>query len=541
MANGSHSSDWSRSSRRVLYGVLGTLGTALIAAVVIGVLALTSHASLSAAPSALARVDLPFGGGRVESVVVVGGREQKLVAVALRSDQIWPTKLVRAGESVTVHVTVKRAGWIGWLTGSTEHVTLTLTTPTSALRSDYLTVRHGSPLELAFRTPVRVVEYVTQAGKATREVLSQPQSEVSLTAPAPAGTLLVRAAPRPWERLAATTVSWFPAGVGASAVADPAPGTTIGPDTDITLTFSKPLNEALGASRPPVSPDTPGTWHTLNSHTIKFIPTGFGYGLGADVSVNLPAGVKLVGGENSGSDPVGKWSVPAGSTVRLQQMLAILGYLPVTFHYTGKPVKPTLSAEVNAAIHPPKGTFTWRYPNTPSALTNMWEPGASGELTKGAVMAFENNEGMTADGLPGPDVWKALINADLKDQKYTFGYTFVQVSEGSPETESTWHNGKVVVSGLVNTGIPAAPTATGTFAVFEHVSVTTMSGYNPDGSYYSDPGIPWVSYFNGGDALHGFIRGSYGFPQSLGCVEMPFSEAGEVYPYTPIGTIVNVT
>ena len=50
-----------------------------------------------------------------------------------------------------------------------------------------------------------------------------------------------------------------------------------------------------------------------------------------------------------------------------------------------------------------------------------------------------------------------------------------------------------------------------------------------------------VSYFNGGDALHGFIRASYGFPQSLGCVEMPYSEAAQVYPYTPIGTLVDVT
>jgi lipoprotein-anchoring transpeptidase ErfK/SrfK len=56
-----------------------------------------------------------------------------------------------------------------------------------------------------------------------------------------------------------------------------------------------------------------------------------------------------------------------------------------------------------------------------------------------------------------------------------------------------------------------------------------------------DPGIPDVSYFNGGDALHGFIRASYGFPQSAGCVEMPYSEAASVYPYTPIGTIVHVT
>ena len=68
-----------------------------------------------------------------------------------------------------------------------------------------------------------------------------------------------------------------------------------------------------------------------------------------------------------------------------------------------------------------------------------------------------------------------------------------------------------------------------------------MTGTNPDGSHYSDPGIPWVSYFNGGDALHGFVRSSYGFPQSDGCVEMPPDHAEVVFPYTPIGTLVTVS
>ena len=50
-----------------------------------------------------------------------------------------------------------------------------------------------------------------------------------------------------------------------------------------------------------------------------------------------------------------------------------------------------------------------------------------------------------------------------------------------------------------------------------------------------------MSYFNGGDALHEYPRGGYGYPQSLGCVEMPLSEAASVYPYTPIGTLVDVS
>jgi len=70
--------------------------------------------------------------------------------------------------------------------------------------------------------------------------------------------------------------------------------------------------------------------------------------------------------------------------------------------------------------------------------------------------------------------------------------------------------------------------------------VTTMTGTNPDGSKYSDPGIPWVSYFNGGDAIHAFTRASFGTPQSLGCVELPLADAQQVWPYTPIGTLVTV-
>ena len=67
-----------------------------------------------------------------------------------------------------------------------------------------------------------------------------------------------------------------------------------------------------------------------------------------------------------------------------------------------------------------------------------------------------------------------------------------------------------------------------------------MKGTNPDGSTYDDPNVPWASYFNGGDALHGFVRAKYGFPQSNGCVEMTVANAGMLWPLTPIGTLVTV-
>lgn len=109
-----------------------------------------------------------------------------------------------------------------------------------------------------------------------------------------------------------------------------------------------------------------------------------------------------------------------------------------------------------------------------------------------------------------------------------------------PETLTIWHDGREVFSSPANTGIPVSPTATGTFPVYEKLQSQVMQGVNPDGSHYADP-VSWVSYFNGGDAVHYFDRGSYGWPQSLGCVELPSSAAAEAYPYLPYGTLVTVT
>ena len=434
---------------------------------------------------------------------------------------------------------VKRPSSVAWLTGKTQRMNLTLTTPSAHLKAHFLTVASGQPLQLQFAEPVSTVSSGAELTSLRRQMLTAPQSTVRLPRTAEAGSIYVAAAPRTWESSTAALVSWFPAGSATSAIAYPSPGSTISATTPITLTFNKPVPKALGGSMPPVSPQSSGTWHKISDHAIQFQPTGFGYGLGAHVGIGLPNGVRLIGAKQSG-DAWSGWTVPGGTTLRLQQLLAVLGYLPLRFHYDGSGPGPSTANQLDAAIKAPAGKFDWRYPNTPSALVNMWAPGTFGTMTKGAIMMFEDQHGMTADGVPGPQVWNALITAAVQGKSNTFGYTFVQVSEGSPESESTWHNGKTVVSGAVNTGIPAAPTAQGVFAVFEHALSVTMSGTNPDGSHYSDPGVPYVSYFNGGDALHGFLRASYGSAQSLGCVEMPYSEASAVYPYTPIGTLVDV-
>jgi lipoprotein-anchoring transpeptidase ErfK/SrfK len=517
--------------------VLGVVVAVVL--VVAGVLVLfaSSGASLSSDSQALAKIDMPLGGGSVQSVSAVTGPHSQKVPVELRGNQIWPTGLIPAGESISIDVVVKRAGWISWLSGKTQHLALTVTAPTAHLQQHYITVSSG-PLKLQFQDPVAAVASGPSPTQLTRRVLPQPSNQVTLDRTAAAGTVWVAAVPRSWETSKPAVVSWFPAGSAATAVSNPAPGQRLGPLTPIVLTFSQPVSQALGKSLPPVSPTTQGTWHLQDAHTIVFRPEGFGYGLGAHVTVGLPAGVHLVGGQ-TGSAVSGSWTVPGGSPLRLQQLLAILGYLPLDFHYQGGPPPSGPAAEMNAAVNPPAGHFDWRYQNVPDQLRSMWSPGSNGEMTRGAIMAFQNDHGLTADGVPGPAVWKSLIQAAVDDKRSTFGYTFVAVNESS-QSLNLWHNGHTVLTTPVNTGIASAPTATGTYPVYEHLPVTTMSGTNPDGSHYSDPGIPWVSYFNGGDALHGFTRAQYGSPQSLGCVEMPLDTAGKVYPYTPVGTLVHV-
>jgi lipoprotein-anchoring transpeptidase ErfK/SrfK len=142
--------------------------------------------------------------------------------------------------------------------------------------------------------------------------------------------------------------------------------------------------------------------------------------------------------------------------------------------------------------------------------------------------------------MAGPAVWKALLAAAARNQRNTHGYSYAVASQNVPQRLTIWHNGHVVFSSPANLGISIDPTPVGTFPVYEKLPFQVMQGTNPDGSHYADP-VSWVSYFSGGSAVHYISRGSYGFPQSLGCVELPYSAAKEAYPYLPYGTLVTVT
>lgn len=406
----------------------------------------------------------------------------------------------------------------------------------------------------------------------------------------------------------------------------------ISPSAAIEVRFSAPL--AADSPNPRLTPNIPGSWQTVGPYVRRFLPTGH-MPLSAKVHLSVPAGSAGAHGRDGGR-LAHRYSISFSvgtptSVLRLQQLLAELGYLPLSFQpklsatvpagaasgasstataspsasagtagqpsgaaqgsavsspstsassgtpqalespstsagpaassgaATGSPspspsASSTVSADATAAaglaepsdpalisLEPLAGAFRWRYHHIPQSLAELWQRGQYSTLTRGAVMAFEADHGLADDGVVGPQVWVALLRAAARHQIGRKHYDFIEVSESVPEMLRVWQDGKVIYRCPANTGIASRPTEPGTFPVFERFVSTTMSGTNPDGSKYSDPGVPYVAYFNGGDAVHGFLRSQYGYPQSLGCVELSYATAAIVFRYDLIGTLVSVS
>ena len=518
--------------------LLTTLVVALaVAGAAVAALLAWPRGTLEGSRSGLAHVSLPGFAGEVESVQAAGSGGRP-VPVVLRDGTVFPLGSLAQGVRLRVTVRIRRPSWIGWLIGRRATRTLALVTPSVQPTARVLSPSRGAPVVVRFSAPVARV----RVGQKRPRTLSSPSSSVPLgrvaEGTASSGTLSVAAAARPWELLGKPVrVTWFVRGMKPQAqlVTAPAGGAVLAPAQPLTLTFSRPVADVFGSRLPRLDPATPGNWTQADAHTLVFQPGAFGFPLGGTLHVRLPQPA-LVGGR---STRVLTWHVREGSELRLQQLLARLDYLPVRWRGSSDPPK-SPAGELAAAVSPPAGSFSWRYPNVPAPLRALWKEGQANEITRAAVMAFEDGHGLATDGIAGPHVWRALLQDDLAGRRHTGGYSYVFVHATVPESLNLWHDGKVVLTSPGNTGIPAAPTPYGTWPVFEHITVGTMSGTNPDGSHYNDPGVRWISYFHGGDAIHAFPRASYGTPQSLGCVELPESAAAQVWPYTPIGTLVTV-
>jgi len=529
-----------RRRRRALWTFLAAVVLALLG--LVAAVVAWSGITLADDPTALAHVEVQPFGGTLEQVRAFGP-DGRRIPLSIHDGRLFPRARLTPGEQVSVVALVRRSRWFGWALGSERRERRTLRAPIAGVSARWLTIRRGSVVRVSFDRPVSAVAYGSGGHLLRRGLGRRPRRSLSLGHRATAGTIEVAAAARPWERLGMpVAVSWFPPTRLPVVVSRPAPGARLAPDAAITLTFSKPVADVLGADRPKLSPITPGRWRQTDSHTLVFLPSGFGARFASNLRLELRPTVDVTdsSGRRLRTTRGIEWTVPPGSLLRLQQLLAQSGYLPLDWTPSGAQVARTPRAELQAAVEPPKGRFSWRYPDTPPELRALWSEGSPNQITRGAVMMFEDSNGLDVDAIPGARVWRALLADAIAGRRRQSGYSYVYVHSGIPQSLNLWHNGHTVLNSPGNTGVPAAPTQLGTFPVFEHIPVGTMSGTNPDGSHYHDPGIRYISYFNGGDAIHAFNRASFGTPQSLGCVELPLAAAAKVWPYTPIGTLVTV-
>jgi lipoprotein-anchoring transpeptidase ErfK/SrfK len=94
----------------------------------------------------------------------------------------------------------------------------------------------------------------------------------------------------------------------------------------------------------------------------------------------------------------------------------------------------------------------------------------------------------------------------------------------------------LVRSFVVSTGTWQTPTVTGQYYVYVKYRYADMAG---PGYYLAN--VPYVMYFYQGYGIHGtYWHNNFGTPMSHGCVNMTIEEAGWIYDFSVVGTLINV-
>ena len=319
-----------------------------------------------------------------------------MIPVDVRHGKLWPRKPLRVGEKLTVELTARRPGWAGWLVGRTASVTRVVRTPSARLRGRWLEVDPGEPIVAQFGTPVRKVVLRVHGHERTlrfaharrdgrRRRLGNGHTNGREASRSPPRRVPGSGCPSP------TRLSWFPARPRAQALVEPAAGAMLDPGRPITLTFSRPVHAIFGNRLPAIAPAAPGRWRHLDAHTLSFEPRGLGYPLSSHVAVRLPEPVELPQASGRRTTRTLEWDVRHGTILRLEQLLAQAGYLPLTWSPAADPPRSTARSELAATVDPPAGRFRWRYENTPHELHALWKTGEWNEIVRGAVMMFEDD------------------------------------------------------------------------------------------------------------------------------------------------------
>jgi peptidoglycan hydrolase-like protein with peptidoglycan-binding domain len=185
---------------------------------------------------------------------------------------------------------------------------------------------------------------------------------------------------------------------------------------------------------------------------------------------------------------------------------------------------------VAAAVYPGERSYAVRIlQHQLSAL--HYVIGARGvydDRTQRAVLAFRKMAALVRDEVADPSVFAALAAGE---GTFTIRYP----SQGRHIEADLTHqvlaligaNGLVQRLYPISSGKPSTPTALGNFSVY----------YKTPG--INDKGMVDSSYFNGGDAIHGYAEVPT-YAASHGCLRAPIPDALSIYEWATLGTPVDV-
>lgn len=273
--------------------------------------------------------------------------------------------------------------------------------------------------------------------------------------------------------------------------------------------------------------------------------------------------------------------------------LQSLGYLPLTRAFIH-------GAGGTRVRH---DAFLWPVPRALQAAADGYSWNRHNPFIRGAVVQFERYNGVlgplgVSEGTLHAAVVKRLFSHQVKLDPAPWEWVYVTKANGTSAPEmlhiyergahhapaafgsvrrgSLVHNGWIWGT-VVNTGVLGS-TPNGTYLIYQRLPKTTMQGVFPIpismGEYrslagqkvpqwtgsplmqpargmvnghpvrwqpYKDPGILWVDYFDVGRGIHYYPRAAYGFPQSAGCVEEPYTSAPITYHLLRYGVPVTIS
>jgi L,D-transpeptidase catalytic domain/Putative peptidoglycan binding domain len=304
----------------------------------------------------------------------------------------------------------------------------------------------------------------------------------------------------------------------------------------LSVTLTAPVYRTSPA--PMLTPEVAGGWKIVGDSEV-FTPVS-ALEPCADYTLTVWAGTTSTAHAPLGRRQTIHLHVACPPIAGLQQALARLGYLGARFRPRYRVHVPsgrqTRREAAAYAYRPPQGALVPDPADAPATQTGQLDA-----VTRGALEVYQADRGLPVTGEPDGATWDSLLYDETVGRRDPRSYTWVRVTERLPETLYLHQGDRVAFTTPVNTGIAGAETALGVFPIYARYVSTTMAGEDPDGTKYDVSDVPWVNYFNGGDAVHGYPREAYGFPQSNGCVELPIEASRIVYGMLQIGDIVEVT